>query len=169
FSVEPMLVRGLDYYTRTVFEIKHKSLGAQDAIGAGGRYDGLSVELSGPQTGAMGFAFGVERVFLALTPEEQKAEGAPVYVISLGEGAEMEKLKVLDELRRNAIPATTNLEAKSLKAALRQANDMKARFVVIIGEDELQKGLLTLKDMAEGSQKQVERSALIPALSVLKT
>jgi len=166
FSVEPLLVRGLDYYTRTVFEIKHKGLGAQDALGAGGRYDNLCAELSGPQTGAMGFAFGVERLLLIATPHVHKQEKPLVFVIGLGEEAAQEKLLVLDELRTHNIPATTNLEEKSLKGSMRQANDMKARFVAIIGENELKNKVVTLKDMSSGEQKELSLPDLIRTVSI---
>jgi histidyl-tRNA synthetase len=169
YRVTPHLVRGLDYYTRTVFEITHQDLGAQDALGAGGRYDNLVRQLGGPDVGAMGFAFGVERLLLVQGSEFTVHGKNLVYLISLGEQAKNEGLKVLDSLRKAGITADTDYEGKSLKAAMRKANDSGARYVLIIGEDEINKGVVTLKDMASGEQKEVKQenlcSELIPVVN----
>ena len=157
YETSPKLVRGLDYYTRTVFEFKHDQLGpAQDALGAGGRYDGLVNELGGPETGAIGFAFGVERLLLAANPQPIASSKDLVYLISLGEKAKLEGIKLLRELRGAGIPADTEYENKSLKAAMRKANDLNARFVLIIGDDELKENSVMLKDMGDGSQKKIK-------------
>lgn len=165
YEVNPYLVRGLDYYTRTVFEIIHKDLGAQDAVGAGGRYDNLIKELGGPDLGAVGFAFGVERLLLVahllsqrITPQNL------VYLITLTKEAKIQGLKLLNELRRNGITSDTDYEGKSLKGALRTANDLGAKHVLILGEDELKKKVVTLKDMVCGMQKEVRASKLIKEL-----
>ncbi len=164
FRINPLLVRGLDYYTRTVFEINHPQLGAQDAIGAGGRYDNLVKQLQGPDTGAMGFAFGVERLLLATTLAPQATAPKVVYVISLGEAAKKESSSLLARLRLAGICCDTDYENKSLKGALRKANDLEAGYVVIIGDDELQKGVVMLKDMATGEQKEVSRDNIVTVL-----
>ncbi len=165
YDVSPYLVRGLDYYTRTVFEITHPDLGSQDAMGAGGRYDNLVKELGGPDLGAMGFAFGVERVLLVSKTQEQKATDSKlVYIIGLGEQAKLEVLKLLAKLRKANIVSDTDYEEKSLRGAMRRANDLSARFVLIVGEDELKKGAVTLKDMASGEQKEVRFDNLIKEL-----
>lgn len=165
YQVLPQLVRGLDYYTRTVFEISHPGLGAQDAVGAGGRYDNLIKELGGPDTGAVGFAFGVERLLLAAgIAAEEKISGKLAYIISLGEKARTEALLLLACLRKNGIAADTDYEAKSLKGAMRKANDLGAASVLIIGEDELNKGVVTLKDMRNSQQKEVKREDIIREL-----
>jgi len=161
YQVNPYLVRGLDYYTRTVFEIKHEKLGAQDALGAGGRYDNLVKELGGPDIGAMGFAFGVERILLVETQKPQAESRNLVYVIGLGEKAELKSLEYLQDLRREGMPATTNLQIKSLKGAMRQANDLGARVVLIIGEDELKKNVITVKNMTSGEQKEIPPEKLL--------
>lgn len=158
------LVRGLDYYTRTIFEFIHNGLGAQDALGAGGRYDNLVKELGGPDVGAIGFALGIERL-LFVTGERRPATGQKlVYIITLGEEAKKEGLKLLDALRKNGIASDTHYEDKSLKAAMRRANDLGAKQVLIIGEDELKKGTVTLKDMALGEQREVRQEDLIKEL-----
>ncbi|MEW6101469.1 MAG: histidine--tRNA ligase [Candidatus Omnitrophota bacterium] len=162
YEITPRLVRGLDYYTRTVFEISHQDLGSQDALGAGGRYDNLVKELGGPQLGAVGFAFGVERLLLVTKLEGRKAAGEKlVYAISLGDKAKAHSQKLLANLRRNGITCDTDYENKSLKGAMRKANDLKARLVLILGEDELRDNTVTLKDMLSGQQKQVLRDKLI--------
>lgn len=156
YKITPYLVRGLDYYTRTVFEISHSELGAQDALGAGGRYDNLIAQLGGPQTGAIGFAFGIERLLLVSRLKLELIQKNLVYTISLGEAAGKYNLKLLAGLRSSGVACDTDYEAKSLKGALRKANDLKARFVVIIGEDELKKGTVTVKDMVSGAQKELK-------------
>lgn len=163
YELSPYLVRGLDYYTRTVFEFTHDELGPQqNALGAGGRYDTLISSLGGPDTGAIGFAFGMERLLLVskLLAKTQET-GTLVYIISLGEAAKKASLKILYMLRNKGIAADTEYEGKSLKAALRKADDLKARFVVIIGDNELQKNVVMLKDMSAGTQKEVLLEKLI--------
>jgi len=165
YEITPHLVRGLDYYTRTVFEISHPDLGAQDALGAGGRYDGLVHELGGPAVGAIGFAFGVERLLLIMDSSAHELIGKDiVYVITLGDEARKESLKLLADLRKNAIIADTDYENKSLKGAMRKANDLKAKYVLIMGDDELKKGTITVKNMASGEQKEVRLEGIIGEL-----
>jgi histidyl-tRNA synthetase len=166
YEILPQLVRGLDYYTRTIFEIKHPSLGAQDALGAGGRYDNLVKELGGPDLGAIGFAFGVERVLLVSGPRPQASGKGLVYLIPLGDKTKKEGLKLLDELRKAGIAADTDYEGKSLKGCLRRANDLGAKAVLILGEDEMKKGVVTFKDMESGEQKEIERSKIIELLKI---
>jgi histidyl-tRNA synthetase len=169
YELNTNLVRGLDYYTRTVFEIKHPDLGPQqDALGAGGRYDNLVKELGGPDVGAIGFALGVERLLLVSSPQSTVHGQNLVYLISLGEEAKLPGIKLLSELRKQEIPADTDFENKSLKAAMRKANDLGARFVVIIGEDELKEQSVTLKDMSDSSQKKVPLNEVINLLKSLR-
>ncbi|MDP2937829.1 MAG: histidine--tRNA ligase [Candidatus Omnitrophota bacterium] len=169
YKVNPYLVRGLDYYTRTVFEIIHGDLGAQNALGAGGRYDNLVHDLGGPSTGAIGFAFGIERLLLVASREYRVESKKLVYIITLGEDAKKEGLKLLNNLRRAGITSDTDYEDKSLKGALRRANDLSARLVLIIGEDELKKGAVALKDMVSGEQKEVKQEDLIKSLKLIVT
>jgi histidyl-tRNA synthetase len=161
YEVSPLLVRGLDYYTSTVFEIKHPGLGAQDAIGAGGRYDNLVKELGGPQLGAMGFAFGVERLLLATGQEAEDTNKSLIYIITLGDQARKEGLKILAGLRKAEISSDADYETKSLKGALRSANDSGVKFAVIIGEDELKKNVVMLKNMQTGEQRKIKQENLI--------
>jgi histidyl-tRNA synthetase len=165
YEVLPHLVRGLDYYTGTVFEIAHDELGAQDALGAGGRYDNLVKELGGPDLGAVGFAFGVERLLLVPGARCQvPGKSSLIYIITLGENAKAQGIKLLDNLRKNNIACDTDYEGKSLKGAMRKADDSGARFVLILGEDELKKNAITLKDMSSGEQKEVKPEELISLL-----
>lgn len=155
FQIQEQLVRGLDYYNRTVFEITHKYLGSQDAIGAGGRYNNLVRELGGPDLGGIGFAFGIERLLLAAKPTVENTPKKLVYLITLGEAAKFAGLKILQQLRRAQIPSDTDYLNKSLKGALRAANDAGATSVLILGDDELKKNTISLKDMLKSTQKEI--------------
>jgi histidyl-tRNA synthetase len=174
YKITPNLVRGLDYYNRTVFEIKHGGLGPQqDALGAGGRYDGLVKELGGPDAGAIGFSFGFERLLLALENAAAAipAKGAEklIYVIPLGEAARKQSQVILSDLRDNAsIPADTsvNYGGSSLKSAMRKADDLGAAFVIIIGDDEIRENCVTLKDMANKTQEKVPMGQLKEKLRI---
>jgi histidyl-tRNA synthetase len=158
-------VRGLDYYTRTVFEITHPNLGAQDALGAGGRYDNLVKSLGGQAMGAIGFAFGVERLILAFS-RQPKADMIPrlVYLIALGDQAKGKVVNLLSDLRNAGIASDTDYEDKSIKGAMRKANDLKAKLVLIIGEDELKKNTVTLKDMSSGEQLEIIEEKIIDSV-----
>jgi histidyl-tRNA synthetase len=164
YELSPYLVRGLDYYTRTVFEITHKDLGAQDALGAGGRYDNLVKELGGPDLGAIGFAFGVERLILVAEGKFSPVTKNLIYLITLGDKAKTYGLTLQDRLRKKNLTIDTDYENKSLKGAMRTANDLKARYVLIIGEDELKNNVVTLKDMVSGEQKEIKEGDLINEL-----
>jgi len=155
YEVSRQLVRGLDYYTRTVFEFKHEGLGAQDALGAGGRYDNLVKDLGGPQIGAVGFAFGVERLLLVGDLKKNELRNSLVFLISLGDRAREKGLKLLDRLRSCGIAADTDYENRSLKAAMRLANDLQSKLVLILGDNELEKNIVILKDMGNGQQEEI--------------
>ena len=156
YSLCLTLVRGLDYYTRTVFEITHPGLGAQDAIGAGGRYDGLIHELGGPELGAAGFAFGVERLLLVSgLKAEMTALSPKIFIVTLGNAAREQAANCLHNLRKANIASEIDYEDKSLKGQMRKANDLGVKFTALIGEDELIKKTVTLKDMKSGEQKEI--------------
>ncbi len=165
YSVTPSLVRGLDYYTRTVFEITHKSLGSQDALCAGGRYDNLIRDLGGQDIPAVGLAFGVERLLLAqrvrLKTQHPKIKA---FIITLGEKAKEEGFTLLDELRKNKVSSETDYQNRSLKGQMRKASNLGVRFVIIIGEEELKEDRVTLKDMISGRQEKIERKKIIEEL-----
>jgi len=156
FEVDPKLVRGLDYYTHTVFEITSTSLGSQDALGAGGRYNNLVSQLGGPDVGAVGFALGIERILLALPQDQEVNSISPdVYVIALDEKSFSKAWAVTNILRQHSIPCDICYNISSIKSLMRQANKSKARNVVIIGENELNRGVVTIKNFADGSQREV--------------
>jgi len=164
YEITPHLVRGLDYYTQTVFEITHPELGSQDAIGAGGRYNNLVKELDGPDTGAIGFALGVERLLLATATKAETKNNSLIYIITLGKEARDKGIEILANLRNNGITADMDYEGKSIKGAMRKASDLKTKFTLIIGEDELKKETVMLKDMDLGEQKEIRMSDLIKEL-----
>ncbi|MCK4463192.1 MAG: histidine--tRNA ligase, partial [Candidatus Omnitrophica bacterium] len=154
------LVRGLDYYTGTVFEVTHPALGAQDAIGAGGRYDNLVKDFGGPDIGAIGYALGMERIILALREKEIPSESRVViYVSTLGGKAKIEGLKIANEVRKElqSLVLLTDIKESSLKSQLRAADKSNAKFVLILGEDEISKGLIVLRNMTTKEQVEVKR------------
>ena len=158
YVISPHLVRGLDYYTKTCFEITHPDLGAQNALGAGGRYDELVKELGGPDKPAIGFALGLERVIAALGPETIKTATVNVpcvYIATIGDEARRSAFKILDNLREQGICSDMDYLDKSLKGQMRQADKLGFKYVAILGEEELKKQTLILRDMQHKSQKEV--------------
>jgi histidyl-tRNA synthetase len=158
FVVNHHLVRGLDYYTRTVFEIQPKGGGAQSTLVGGGRYDDLIEELGGKPTPALGFAAGIERIILNLKKQKVAIPPLPkpqVFIAYLGDEAKNEAIKLASTLRRAGIGVIEALGDKSLKAQLRQANNLGAGYAVIIGEEELKAGTVILRDMTSAEQKTI--------------
>jgi histidyl-tRNA synthetase len=159
-------VRGLDYYTRTTFEVTHGALGAQNAILGGGRYDGLAEALGSrvPAPG-IGFSIGEDRLVLAIEEQISAKELArlDVYLVPIGQAAVKECALLARELRRAGFSVELSVEQK-VKRAMELANKLGARFAVIVGEDELERGEAALKDMARGEQTRVARSGLAEAL-----
>ena len=154
FEEDAYLVRGFDYYTGTVFEITHGGLGAQDALCGGGRYDRLIADLGGPSLGAVGFAMGVERILMALGAAGEAPLPAPldIYLVTMGDAARGAAFGYLNTLRRAGLAADTDYEGRSLKAQMRSANKLRARFLTVIGDDEIASGMLKLKDMTTGQE-----------------
>jgi histidyl-tRNA synthetase len=162
FEVSPGLVRGLDYYTRTLFEIQTSGaeIGSQNALLGGGRYDGMVKELGGPDTPAIGFALGLERVLLAL-PAQAPHQAARCFVAPLGERAQVEALLIARELREAGIAAEPDTRGGSLKSLLRRADATGSRLCLVLGDNELERGLVTVKDLSARSQIEVARSELV--------
>jgi histidyl-tRNA synthetase len=157
FRVSHRLVRGLDYYTRTTFEILGASLGAQNALLGGGRYDGLVKRLGGPDRAGIGFAAGLERMVLAM-PEPAEARGGGIFVAAVGEEARDASIALLAELRRAGLAAQMEYDARGVKAQMKRADRLGASRTIIVGGDELARGEVTVKDMKTGEQLAVKRS-----------
>jgi histidyl-tRNA synthetase len=158
FEDDPKLVRGLDYYTRTTFEFVHEGLGAQSAIGGGGRYDGLSEMIGGPSLPSVGWALGVDRTVLALRAEGVELDlpdRTEVFAVPVGEEARRALFGVVTELRRAGVAADFAYGGKGMKNAMKSANRSGARFAVIAGERDLAEGGVQLKDLHSGEQTEV--------------
>jgi histidyl-tRNA synthetase len=159
------LVRGLDYYTRTTFEFTHGGLGAQNALLGGGRYDGLSEAIGGPKAPGIGFAMGEDRLVLTLQAlEAAPAPLADAFIAPLGEGLNAAALLLARELRRAGLRIELGDGSFRLKKSF-EAADKTARRIVILGEDELKSGILTVKDFATGIQTKVNRAELAAFLA----
>jgi histidyl-tRNA synthetase len=149
------MVRGLDYYTKTTFEMVTDRLGAQSAVAAGGRYDRLVADLGGPPLPGIGFAMGVERLALLLGNRDDAAPRPDLFIATLGSEADGFGFRLLTRLQRQGIFAEMDYAGKSLKAQLRRADKLGARRVLILGGDELARGVAQLRDMAAGTQYEV--------------
>ncbi|MBO8172633.1 MAG: histidine--tRNA ligase [Bacillaceae bacterium] len=159
YQVNPRLVRGLDYYTRTAFEIMEARVGAVSTICGGGRYNGLVGEIGGQDMPGIGFAVGLERTLLALETHEVELPvdtGLDCYVIALGDEAQKQAATWMDKLRRAGISADKDYLGRKMKAQMKSADRLKARFAAILGEDELNRGMVKLKDMATGEEQELE-------------
>jgi histidyl-tRNA synthetase len=155
YQLNHRLVRGLDYYCLTAFEITSSHLGAQNAVGAGGRYDGLVEVLGGPPTPAVGFATGLERISLMLPEQHLPPSSSSVYVASFGSEGGPAGLRLLDELRRAGISAHTDYRSASLKSHLRQADRAKSRFAILLGDDEARVHAVIVRNMETKAQMHV--------------
>ena len=159
FEIDPGLVRGLDYYTRTVFEFPSKSLGF--ALGGGGRYDGLVEEFGGKPTPGLGFGLGLDRIMMALEaqqvefPQLSKCE---MYIATMGEEAQKKAFLLLGELHRCGIPADTELCGRGLKAQMKYADKIGAKFTMVLGDNELQQGKAEMKNMKTGEKRKISIS-----------
>jgi len=163
FVINHRLVRGLDYYTRTVFEIQPEEEGAQSTLGGGGRYDDLIEELGGKPTPAIGFATGIERIILNLKKQGIPIPALPkpqVFIAYTGDEVEDEAIRLVATLRRTGIGVIAAMGIRSLKAQLRQANTLGAHYAVIIGEQEVKTGTVILRDMTTAQQKTIPLNQL---------
>jgi len=167
FRVNPRLVRGLDYYTKTAFEVMVEEIGAQSSICGGGRYDGLVEEIGGPPTPGFGFAMGLERVLLALQVQHKLPEEKPrmfAMLVVLGEKAQTEGFKLLNTLRAQGLPVSMDLLGRSLKAQLKAADRQGARYALILGEEELENNVLLIKDLRLGEQIELSLTNVVEEL-----
>lgn len=158
YTVNPSIVRGLDYYTRTVFEFVSNDLGAQSTVCGGGRYDGLVEQMGGKPTAGLGFGMGLERLMLVLEtqkiefPEENKCE---CFIVSMGEKALTKAFDLSNKLRECGVPADCDLCGRSLKAQMKYANKIGAKFTIVLGDSELENGKAVIKAMDSGETKEI--------------
>ncbi|GAB1823918.1 histidine--tRNA ligase [Herbidospora sp. RD11066] len=163
----PRLVRGLDYYTRTTFEFDHPLLGAQSAVGGGGRYDGLSESIGGPPLPGIGFGLGLDRTVLAMEAEQVAAAAVStvdVYAVPLGEEARRRAFALLTELRRAGLSADMAYGSRGLKGSMKAASKSGARYALIIGERDLEAGAVQLKDLETAEQTEVSLASIVDTL-----
>jgi len=164
YEIDPHIVRGLDYYTRTVFEFICDSIGAQSTICGGGRYDGLMKQLGGPALPGIGFAMGITRLILALKASgvEINSDNAPsVYIAPMGQAASIRAFELVEKFREAGIYAETDLVSRSLKAQMKYADKTGAGYTVIIGDSELESGKAQLKDMKNSTQTETELDKIV--------
>jgi histidyl-tRNA synthetase len=163
YTVNPRLVRGLDYYTKTAFEIQYPPLGAQSAVCGGGRYDGLIEQCGGDPSPGIGFGLGIERVLLALEKQQlcsQIVKPVDVYLAAMGEAAGRACFGLLSKLRAAGLSAEMDYTGRSLKAQMKYAAKLPARFTAIVGDDELAEGVVMLRDMETGQQEKTAFNGL---------
>ena len=162
YVIDPSIVRGLDYYTRTVFEFVAEGIGAQSTVCGGGRYDGLVSSLGGPELPGIGFGMGITRVILAMQAEGilPPAPATPrLYIAALGEAAQVSAMAICERLRQDGIYAECDVVGRSLKAQMKYANKLNAAYTLILGESEVESGRAQLRNMENGEQTEVELSS----------
>jgi len=172
YTIDPTLVRGLDYYNATTFEIMSSApgFGSITTLCGGGRYNGLVEEFGGPETPGIGFALSIERLLAALEAEQVQLDiynDLDFYVVALGERAKDYSVKLLNELRNNGFSADRDYSGRKMKAQLKSADRLNAKFVVIIGEDELDNGIVQLKSMETGEQREIKLETFIEEIKQL--
>ena len=171
YTVNPQIVRGLDYYTRTVFEFVSGDIGAQSTVCGGGRYDGLVAQMGGPQVAALGFGMGIERLMMVLEnqntplPEPRKCD---IYIAPMGEAAAIKATALCTALRDYGFEAQTDVCGRGLKAQMKYADKIGAAFHLVLGDNELESGKATLKNMASGDTKEISLDNICDELITLK-
>ena len=168
YTINPRMVRGLDYYTKTCFEFVHDGLGAQSGIGGGGRYDGLMAQLGGQDLSGIGFGLGVDRALLALEAEEKKASTGrrvDVYGVALGQEAKRRMVGIVDDLRERGVAADMSYGDRGLKGAMKGADRAGALYALVLGDKELAEGTVTVKDLGAHEQHEVDLAAVVELLA----
>ena len=167
FKIDHNIVRGLDYYTKTVFEFVSENIGAQGTVCGGGRYDGLVKELGGTETCGIGFAAGIERLLLLMENtgvEIPKDDGVQIYIASMGEQAQEKAFCLVKSLRENGVIAELDHMERVIKAQFKYADKIGAKYVGVIGSDELAKGIIKIKNMSDGQESEVSFDKVIEFL-----
>ena len=164
FILNPRMVRGLDYYTRTAFEVVSYQLGSQNAVTGGGRYDNLFQEIGGLDVPGIGFAIGMERLVSLLPKEKEFVQYPRLFIAALGEETYREAYRLVNQLHLEGIRAELDYEGKSLKSQMRRADKLKAQYVLIMGEEELKRGKAVLRNMGTKFQEEVPLQGLIDTL-----
>lgn len=165
YKINPRIVRGLDYYTKTVFEFVSENIGAQGTVCGGGRYDGLISELGGSNIPGIGFALGIERLLLLMENtgvQIPKNNNVKVYIAYMGEQAEKKAFLLVDKMRKINISCETDHMARGIKAQFKYADKIGANFVAVIGDNEIEKGVIKVKNMIDGSDCEIEENNFIP-------
>ena len=158
YTVNPHIVRGLDYYTRTVFEFVSGDIGAQSTVCGGGRYDGLISQMGGPNTPALGFAMGLERLMLVLASQSTELPKEPLcdlYLVTMGDKARMKATELCSTLRADGFNMQTDICGRGLKAQMKYADKIGAKFTAVIGDNEIENGYIKLKDMQSGNETEL--------------
>ncbi len=172
FTVNPQIVRGLDYYTKTVFEFVSNDIGAQSTVCGGGRYDGLVAELGGPQVQCVGFAMGIERLMLTLKSQGAnfpEINGCDVYFATLGDKASVLAASLSAKLRQEGFEALYDLNARSLKPQMRYADKIGAKFTAVLGDSEVETGVIRLKNMASGEITEIKADNIVEEIYKIST
>ncbi len=167
FTVNPKIVRGLDYYTRTVFEFVSGDIGAQSTVCGGGRYDGLISQMGGPQTPSLGFAMGLERLMMVLKAQNAQLPEAPtcdLFIATLGEKASIKASALCKELRDEGYKVQTDICARGLKAQMKYANKIGAKFTLVLGDNEVENGKAKLKNMSNSVEMEINLNELVEEL-----
>ena len=164
YILNPRMVRGLDYYTRTAFEVVSYQLGSQNAVAGGGRYDNLFKEIGGIEIPGIGFAIGMERLVSLLPTDKEFISYPHLFIAALGQEPSKEAYQIINQLHLEGIRAELDYEGKSLKSQMRRADKLKARYVLILGEDELKRGKAALRNMETKSQEEISIDKLLETL-----
>ena len=169
YEVNPRMVRGLDYYVRTTFELVTDQLGSQSAVAAGGRYDGLVESLGGPALPGIGFAIGMERLVLLKGNQDINIRVPKLFIAALGDAASDKAFSLMSQLQAAGVYAEMDYQGKSLKSQMRRANKLQAENTIVLGDEEIQSGHAKLKRMADGSESEVSLTALVDLLTPNKS
>ncbi len=167
YEIDPTLVRGLDYYTKTAFEVKYEGLGAQDTIFGGGRYDKLAEEIGTKDTPGIGFALGIERLLLTLEKQEIKIpidKSIDIYLTTIGSKAKTASFELLEKFRKNDIKAEIDYQNRSVGGQMKSADRMNATYTVIIGENELDSGKATVRNMKNGEEQEIKLESIVESI-----